>query len=80
MTSFVEPGKEELHIKYDQDYGYRYQATYVVAAACMFARWVIARLTNDAALLDRLDRTSDQLILPMTLLESVPPERRRNGL
>lgn len=79
VTSFVAPGEDELHIKYDQDYGYQYQATYVVAASCMFARWVVARLTNDTVLLERLDKTSDDLILPMTLLDSVAPNDQRKG-
>ena len=80
VTSFVAPGEDELHIKYDQDYGYQYQATYVVAASCMLARWVVARLTNDTALLERLDKTSDDLILPMTLLDSVARHKQRKGL
>lgn len=80
VTSFVAPGEDELHIKYDQDYGYQYQATYVVAASCMFARWVVARLTNDTALLEQLDKASEDLILPMTLLDSVAPSKQRKGL
>lgn len=81
VTSFIEPGKEEeLHVKYDQEYGYRHEATYVVAAACMFARWVVARLTNDKSLLAMLDKTSDDLIVPMTLLDRVAPGKRRKGL
>ncbi|GAA4384733.1 DUF5677 domain-containing protein [Agromyces bauzanensis] len=81
VTAFITPGEEEeLHINYDQDYGYQYQATYVVAAACMLARWVVARLTNDTELLTRLDNTSDDLILPMTLMDNVAAEKRRKGL
>ena len=80
VTSFVETGVEELQLKYEQDYGYRYQATYVVAASCMLARWVVARLTNDTKLLTVLDRASDDLILPMNLIDSVPEKKRRKGL
>lgn len=81
VTSFITPGEEDkLHIQYDQDYGYRYQATYVTAAACMLARWVVARLTNNTELLSKLDSTSDELLLPMTLLDNVIPEKRRKGL
>lgn len=81
VTTFIVPGDdEELHIKYDQDYSYRFQATYVVAAACMLARWELARLTGDDALLERLDKASDDLVLPMTLLDGVSPDKRRTGL
>lgn len=59
---------------------YWYQATYVTAAACMLARWVVAHLTNNTELLSELDSKSDELILPMTLLDNVVPERRRKGL
>lgn len=81
VTSFLTPGEgAQLSLAYDQEYPYRYQATYAVAAACMLARWVIARLTNDTSLLEVLDKASDRLILPMTLLDQLPPERRRVGL
>jgi len=81
VTSFITPGEDgELHIQYDQDYGYQYQATYVTAAACMLARWVVARLTNNTELLNKLDSTSDELLLPMTLLDNVAPAKQRKGL
>lgn len=79
VASFVVPAADDLQLKYDQDYGYRYQATYVVATTCMMARWVIAKLTDDRALLERLDRASDSMLLPMNLIESVPKNRRRTG-
>jgi len=46
----------------------------------MLARWVIARMANDAELLEDLDKASDRLILPMNLIEQVPPGRLRTGL
>lgn len=46
----------------------------------MLARWVVARLTNNTELLSELDSKSDELILPMTLLDNIVPERRRKGL
>lgn len=81
VTSFLQPGKDEVHILYEQEYGYRYQATYACAIACMLARWVLARLTDDAALLEKLDRVSDNLRLPMELAQQVrPPRKRRVGI
>ncbi|MFC5931682.1 hypothetical protein [Cryobacterium melibiosiphilum] len=53
VTSFVSPGKDNFQTKYDQDYGCQCQAAYVVAASCMFVRWVVARPTNDTALCAR---------------------------
>lgn len=69
-----------VEVTYDRPYPHRYQATYAVAAACMLARWVIATLTDDVALLEHLDAASDRLILPMNLLEQLPTIRRRPGL
>lgn len=80
VTSFIEPGAEELQIKYEQEYGYQYQATYVVAVSCMLARWVVGKLTDDPNLLELLDKTSDRLVLPMTLIDSVDEKKRRKGL
>ncbi|MFI9486445.1 DUF5677 domain-containing protein [Promicromonospora sp. NPDC052451] len=81
VTSFLQPGEDEqMALNYDQDYPYPYQATYAVAAACMLARWVIAKLTNDTELLEALDQASDRLILPMNLMEQIPSEYRRRGL
>ncbi|QIX54003.1 DUF5677 domain-containing protein [Rhodococcus sp. DMU1] len=80
VTSFIEPGTEELHIKYEQKYSYQYQATYVVAVSCMLARWVVAKLTDNPRLLELLDKTSDDLILPMTLIDNVNEKKRRKGL
>lgn len=81
VTSFLQPGESELHVLYEQEYAYRYQATYACAVACMLARWVLARLTDDKALLNELDRVSDELQLPMELAQYVrPPRRRRTGL
>lgn len=73
-------GSDELHITYEQDYGYRQQATYAVAAACMLARWVLAKLTVDTELLAKLDRISDQLFLPLNLIDNLPEANRRKGL
>lgn len=73
-------GPDELHVAYEQTYSYRTEATYAVAAACMLARWVLAKLTNDEALLERLDKVSDELHLPMTLIDSLPERKRRRGL
>lgn len=81
VTSFLQPGEDELHILYEQEYAYRYQATYACAIACMLARWVLARLTDDSALLEELDRVSDGLQLPMELAQQVrPPRKRRVGI
>lgn len=81
VTSFLQPGESELHVLYEQEYAYRYQATYACAIACMLARWVLARLTDDNALLNELDRVSDELQLPMELAQHVrPPRRRRIGI
>jgi len=81
VTSFLQPGEDELHILYEQEYAYRYQATYACAVACMLARWVLARLTNDNALLEELDRISDELQLPMELAQHLkPPRKRRVGI
>lgn len=81
VTSFLTPGESEpVSLVLDQEYPYRYPATYAVAAACMLARWVVARMTNDAGLLEVLDKASDRLILPMNLIEQLPPGRRRTGL
>ncbi|QXF84302.1 hypothetical protein HBA53_24670 (plasmid) [Rhodococcus pyridinivorans] len=80
VAQFLEQGTEELHIKYEPKYGYQYQATYVVAVSCMLARWVVAMLTDDPPLLELLDKTSDDLILPMTLIDNVEEKKRRKGL
>lgn len=81
VTSFLRPGEGEMHILYDQEYAYRYQATYAAAVSCMLARWVLARLTNDDALLESLDRASDELHLPMQLADQVKaPRKRRTGI
>lgn len=81
VTSFLAASDgAPVSLVYEHEYPYRYEATYAVAAACMLARWVIARLTNDAALLEVLDHASDRLILPMNLLDQLPPGRRRVGL
>jgi hypothetical protein len=81
VTSFLHPGEGETHILYDQEYAYRYQATYAAAASCMLARWVLARFTNDDALLEALDHASDDLHLPMQLADQVkPPRKRRPGI
>ncbi|WP_417374513.1 DUF5677 domain-containing protein [Glutamicibacter protophormiae] len=77
VTSFLQPGEDEMHTLYDQEYTFRYQATYVCAIACMLARWVLARLTNDAALLEELERISDKLLLQMQLADQVKPPRKR---
>ncbi|MFC4138300.1 MULTISPECIES: DUF5677 domain-containing protein [unclassified Microbacterium] len=82
VTAFLTEGEEgELHILYEQEYAYRSQATYVCAIACMMARWVLARLTNDEELLIELDQLSDELQLPMNLTDNVkPPLTRRTGI
>ncbi|MBX5334282.1 hypothetical protein HQO90_25125 [Rhodococcus fascians] len=80
VTAFLEQGDEELHIKYKQEYGYHYQASYIMAVSCMLARWVIAKLTNDTELLEILDKKSDDLVLPMNLLDGLELSKRRAGL
>lgn len=81
VTSFLRPGEGETHILYDQEYAYRYQATYACAIACMLARWVLARLSADDSLLEELDQLSDELQLPMHLADQVkPPRKRRAGI
>lgn len=80
VTSFLEPSEDLTHFRYEQDYPYGYQATYVVAEACMLMRWIQATLTGDEDLLGELDKKSDELTLPMNLIESLPAERRRRGL
>ena len=80
VTSFLGGGEDGVHLKYEQDYPYPYQLTYAVAVACMLVRWILANLTSDHALLAALDKKSDALILPMNLIDSLPPERRRAGL
>lgn len=80
VTSFLGGGEDQVHLKYEQDYPYSYQVTYAVAVACMLVRWILAHLTNDDGLLAALDKKSDALILPMNLIDGVPPERRRVGL
>jgi len=80
VAQFLEQGDQELHINYDPMYGYQGQATYVVAISCMLARWVVAKLTGDPQLLELLDKTSDNLTLPMTLIDNVEQKKRRKGL
>ncbi len=80
VAQFLEQGADELHIKYEPKYSYRYQATYVVAISCMLARWVVAKLTDDPQLLELLDKTSNDLTLPMTLIDNVEQKKRRQGL
>lgn len=81
VTSFLQPGEGETHILYDQEYAYRYQATYACAIACMLARWVLARLSDDDILLEELDQLSDELQLPMHLADQIkPPRKRRIGI
>lgn len=80
VAQFLEQGDQELHINYDPKYGYQYQATYVVAISCMLARWVVAKLTDDPQLLELLDKTSDDLTLPMTLIDNIEEKKRRSGL
>lgn len=62
------------------DYAYAYQATYVAAVACMLARWIIAKLTNDVDELRVLDSLSDELYLPVTLIDQLPEHKRRRDL
>ncbi|WP_033237118.1 hypothetical protein [Rhodococcus globerulus] len=80
VAQFLEQGTDELHIKYEPKYSYQHQATYVVAISCMLARWVVAKLTDDPQLLELLDKTSDNLTLPMTLIDNVEQKKRRKGL
>lgn len=80
VTSFLGGDEDQVHLTYEQDYPFSYQVTYAVAVACMLGRWILAHLTNDDALLAALDRKSDELILPMNLIDRVPPGRRRVGL
>lgn len=46
----------------------------------MLTRWVLAKLTNDEEFIEGLDKISDELHLPMTLIKSLPKERRPRGL
>lgn len=80
VTSFLDQSENLAQLKYEQDYPYAYQATYVVAEACMLVRWIQATLTNDEGVLAELNRKSDELVLPMNLIESLPEGRRRPGL
>lgn len=82
VTSFLMQGDaDELHILYEREYPYRYQAIYVCAIACMLARWVLARLTSDETLLGKLDGISDDLLLPMQLADNIAlPLKRRKGI
>ncbi|KQU02554.1 hypothetical protein ASG56_16515 [Rhodococcus sp. Leaf7] len=80
VTAFLERGTEGLHIRHTQQYGYHYQSTYIVAVACMLARWVVAKLTSNAGLLKRLDEVSNRLVIPMTLIDGLEPEKKRPGL
>lgn len=80
VTSFLESGAEEPQLNYEPKYRYQSQATYVVAISCMLGRWVIGKLTNDPQQLEQLDKTSDELILPMTLIDSIDEQKRRRGL
>lgn len=82
VTSFLgwDAGASQVALVADPEYPYRYEATYAVAAACMLARWPIAKFGDDASLLEHLDATSDRLVLPMNLLEHLAPGRRRTGL
>lgn len=69
-----------LHLSATDEYAYSYQAIYVSAIACMLARWILAKLTNDVEELRRLDAVSDDLYLPVTLIDQLPETRRRRGL
>ncbi|WP_072803133.1 DUF5677 domain-containing protein [Rhodococcoides yunnanense] len=80
VAAFLEQGDKELHIKYKQEYVHHYQATYIVAVSCMLARWVVAKITNDTELIELLDKKSDDLILPMTLIDGLELSKRRPGL
>lgn len=79
VTSFLGGDEDKVHIDYDKEYPYAYQLAYGVAVACMLVRWIVAHLTDDDTLLGVLDKKSDALILPMNLIDSVPPEKRRGG-
>jgi hypothetical protein len=78
VFSFLECADDGYHVKYDQQNPYEYQTVYVMAVSCMLARWVIAKLTDDNADLTHLDAESDELILPMTLEDEVPVDKRRS--
>lgn len=80
VTSFLEPGERQTHFNYEPTYPYRYQVTYAVAVSTMLVRWVLAKITDDAPMLAELDEKSDALMVPMSLSESAPSERRRAGL
>jgi hypothetical protein len=45
----------------------------------MLVSWVIAKLTDDAEMLEHLNAKSDELVLPVSLEEHVPPTRRRSS-
>lgn len=80
VASFLRQGSGEVHIEYEPDYGYQYPATYVVAVSCMLARWVLAKLTYSPGLLEQLDRVSNELHLPMTLMGNLDEKKLRKGL
>ncbi len=80
VSSFLANDGKGLGLQISARYDYRYQATYVVAAACMLALWVLARLTSGKKLLDLLDKKSEELVLPMNLLDSIDSSKRRKGI
>lgn len=77
VFSFLDWDDDTYTVKYDQQNPYEYQTAYVAAVSCMLVRWVIAKLTNDEEELAHLDTSSDELILPMTLEDEVPLDKRR---
>jgi hypothetical protein len=78
VFSFLDWEDDTYTVKYDQQNPYEYQTVYVAAVACMLVRCVIAKLTNDEEELTHLDVKSDKLILPMTLEDEVPLDKRRS--
>lgn len=63
-----------------REYAFIYQGVYVCAVLCMLVRWILTKLTKVSRDLAELDATSDELNLPLTLIDELPAARRRKGL
>jgi hypothetical protein len=80
VTGFIDAQQSELGITYEQNSPYRSVATHIAALAATLARWVLARLTNDEAMLSELSDVSDLLQLPIDLSDQLPPAKKRVGI
>lgn len=61
----------------ETDERWEFLTIYAVAASCMFARWILARLLGDEEELARLDGLSDALQIPVRLDHQLAREDRR---